>query len=165
MGWLCRYPGIVVEPIRKQARWATVDWSLHKEWNLCARANFHVKKRKKKKKKNGVGEKWIHEHYPKNPGRSGEKNKKKNTEQGLLTFSNFQGGPLRGLKYFAAGIVACILLNVSWTGPRSIFSCLPGNIAWCQSIRSKLAFRQSLSVEKNKLAFIDASPIHAFWLL
>ena len=48
MGWLCRCPGIVWEPIRKQAytqlvrkhsvtvvsaRWATVDWSWTKERN------------------------------------------------------------------------------------------------------------------------------------
>ena len=26
------------------ARWATVDWSWHKEWNYCARANLNLKK-------------------------------------------------------------------------------------------------------------------------
>ena len=59
MGWLCRYPGIVWEPIWKwaytqlvrehlayiiSARWATVDWSWHKEWNQCARDNLHFTK-------------------------------------------------------------------------------------------------------------------------
>ena len=58
-GWLFRCPGIVWEPIRKLAqtqlvtehsttvvsvRWATVNWSWHKEWNQCARANLHLNK-------------------------------------------------------------------------------------------------------------------------
>ena len=30
------------------ARWATVDWSWHKEWNWCVQANIHFKKKKKK---------------------------------------------------------------------------------------------------------------------
>ena len=62
VGWLCRCPGIVWGPIRKRAhtqavrehsdtvvsaRLATVDWSLPKEWNWCARANLHLKKKKK----------------------------------------------------------------------------------------------------------------------
>ena len=48
MGWLCRWPGIAWEPIRKRAhtqlvrehsatvvsaRWVTVERSWHKEWN------------------------------------------------------------------------------------------------------------------------------------
>ena len=56
VGWLCRCPGIVWEPIRKRAhtqlvrkhsitvisaRWATLDWSWPKEWNQCVRANLH----------------------------------------------------------------------------------------------------------------------------
>ena len=56
-------PGIVWEPIWKQAhmqlvkehsatvvpaRWATVDWSWPKEWNYCAWANLHLKKKEKK---------------------------------------------------------------------------------------------------------------------
>ena len=59
MGWLCRCPGIVWEPIRKRAhtqlvrkhsvtvvsaRWATVDWSWPKEWNKCAGANLHFRR-------------------------------------------------------------------------------------------------------------------------
>ena len=58
-----RDPDVVREPIRKRAhtqlvrehsaivvsaRRATVDWSWHKEWNWCARANLHFKKKKKK---------------------------------------------------------------------------------------------------------------------
>ena len=52
VGWLCRCPGIVWEPLKKNkkkrahtqlvrehsitvvsARWVTMDWSWHKEWN------------------------------------------------------------------------------------------------------------------------------------
>ena len=66
VGWLCRCPGIVWEPIRKRAhtqlvrehsgtvvsaRWATVDWPWPKEWSLCARANLHFKKEKEKKRR------------------------------------------------------------------------------------------------------------------
>ena len=63
-GWAhCRCPGRVWESIRKRAHtqlvrihsvtvvsasWATVDWSRPKEWNYCARANLHLKKKKKK---------------------------------------------------------------------------------------------------------------------
>ena len=62
VNWLCHCPGIVLEPIRKQAHtqlvrehsttvvsawWATVDWSWSKEWNWCARANLHFKPPKK----------------------------------------------------------------------------------------------------------------------
>ena len=61
VSWLCRCPGIVWEPIRKQAHtqfirehsvtvisahWATVDWSWPKEWNSFAWANLHFKKKK-----------------------------------------------------------------------------------------------------------------------
>ena len=58
LGWLCRCPGRVLEPIRKRAHvqlvmehlatvvsahWATEDRSWPKEWNQCARANLHFK--------------------------------------------------------------------------------------------------------------------------
>ena len=61
VSWLCHCPGIVWELIRKQAhtqlvrahsatvvsaRWATVNWSWRKEWNKCARAKLHWKKKK-----------------------------------------------------------------------------------------------------------------------
>ena len=61
--WLCCCPGILWEPIQKQASmqlvtehsattvlavWATVDWSWDKEWNWHAWANLHFKKKKKK---------------------------------------------------------------------------------------------------------------------
>ena len=61
MSWLCRCQGVVWEPIPKRAhtqlvrkhivtivsaRWATVDWSWHKEWNYCTRANLHFKEKK-----------------------------------------------------------------------------------------------------------------------
>ena len=65
-GLTCRCPDIVREPIRIQAhrhlvrehsatvvsaRWATVNRSWRKEWNQCARADLHYKKKKRKKKK------------------------------------------------------------------------------------------------------------------
>ena len=68
VGWLCHHSGIVWEPTQKQAhtqlirehpvivisaQWAIVDWSWPKEWNQCARANLHFKK----KKENSLG-KW-----------------------------------------------------------------------------------------------------------
>ena len=40
------------------ARWATVDWSLPKEWNQRARANLHEIEK-------GAGREWIVEHSPK----------------------------------------------------------------------------------------------------
>ena len=66
--WPCCCPGKLWEPIRKRAHTqlvrkhsvtvisacgaaVAVDWSWHKEWNLCARANLHLKKKKKKKRK------------------------------------------------------------------------------------------------------------------
>ena len=67
MGWLCCCPGIVWEPVRKQADtqivrkhlatvvsacWASVDWSWHKEWNKCTRANLRFQKKKKVQAKN-----------------------------------------------------------------------------------------------------------------
>ena len=60
MAWICRCPGIVWEPIRKQAHtqlfrehsatvvsalWASVDWSWPKEWNQCAPPDLHFKKK------------------------------------------------------------------------------------------------------------------------
>ena len=60
LGWLCRCPGIVWEPIRKQAhtqlvrehsvtvvsaRWDVMDRFWPKEWYKCARANLHIKKK------------------------------------------------------------------------------------------------------------------------
>ena len=68
VGWLCRCAGIVWEPFRKRAhtqlirkhsdtvfsaRWATVDWSLCKEWNKCPL------------KKKSPGREWMVEHSPK----------------------------------------------------------------------------------------------------
>ena len=80
MGWLCRCPGIVWEPIRKQAhaqlvrkrsttvvsaRWATVDWPWHKEWNKCGRANVHFKKTTNKQtNKKSAGGEWMVQHSP-----------------------------------------------------------------------------------------------------
>ena len=37
------------------ARWATVDWSLHKEWNWCAQANLHFTKKKREREREQVG--------------------------------------------------------------------------------------------------------------
>ena len=69
VGWLCRCAGIVWEPIRNRAHmqlvrehsvtviyvhWATVDWSWPKEWNWCAQANLHFKKKKK-----STGREWM----------------------------------------------------------------------------------------------------------
>ena len=51
-----RKPSATVVP----ARWATVDWSWHKEWNQCARANLHLQKKKK-----SAGREWIVEDSPK----------------------------------------------------------------------------------------------------
>ena len=45
------------------AHWATVDRSWHKEWNWCAYANLHF--RKKERKKNSIGEEWMVKHSPK----------------------------------------------------------------------------------------------------
>ena len=58
VGWLC--PGILWKPFRKRlhtylvrehsaavvsARWTTADWFCHIEWNYCARADIHLKKK------------------------------------------------------------------------------------------------------------------------
>ena len=63
MGWLCRCPGIVWEPIRKwahtqlvrehsatviSARWATVDWSWHKS-GISVRELISTKKKKRER--------------------------------------------------------------------------------------------------------------------
>ena len=40
------------------ACWATVDWYWPKEWNKCAQANLHFKK-KKKRKKVQAGNEWL----------------------------------------------------------------------------------------------------------
>ena len=55
------------------AHWAIVDWSWHKEWNQCARANLHFnnKKRKKERKKNKKG------HNRRTTGRTSHRNPRK----------------------------------------------------------------------------------------
>ena len=73
MGWLCRCAGTVWKPIWKRAhtqlvrehsptvilaRWARVDWSWPKEWNLRARPNLYFQKKKKRRQK------IIAEHFP-----------------------------------------------------------------------------------------------------
>ena len=75
VGWLRRCPDIARKPIRKRAhtqlvrnqtatdvsaRWATVDWSWHEEWNKWARANLHFKNKQK-----SAGREWMVEHSPK----------------------------------------------------------------------------------------------------
>ena len=45
--------------------WATVDWFWHKEWNYCARANLHLKK--KKKPRRGMNGRT----FPQNPRKRG----------------------------------------------------------------------------------------------
>ena len=74
MGWFCCCPGIVWEPVRKQAHtqlvrehlvtvitacWANVDWSWPEEWNSVRKLIFT------KKKKKSTGREWIVKHSPK----------------------------------------------------------------------------------------------------
>ena len=80
VGWLCRYSGIVLEPIWKRAHTqlvrehlttvvsacsATVDWSWPKEWNYCARVNLHFGEVKKKRKEKNAGWEWMVQTFPK----------------------------------------------------------------------------------------------------